>query len=214
MFGVVLGGRRCWETRLPHRPRSLVTDACASALIFAPPSVTAVCFRAAAFGVARTMLPCLMRFRPHSCIVSSSAMGQANAARDSLLDLRECPLSAADLSGFDISGAILTGADLSGANLTGTQMSKSYVYKANLAGANFTSAILDRVTFDGSDMTGALLVNAVLSDATFVGANLKDTDWTDVYMGEFATRAACKNETLAGTNPVTGEDSRESLGCR
>ncbi|GAB0496370.1 hypothetical protein MMPV_007682 [Pyropia vietnamensis] len=159
-------------------------------------------------------LPPIDKANKTRCVVSSSAMGQANAARDSLLDLRECPLSAADLSGFDISGAILTGADLSGANLSGTQMSKSYVYKANLSGANLTSAILDRVTFDGSDLTGALLVNAVLSDSTFVGANLKDTDWTDVYMGEFATRAACSNKTLAGTNPVTGEDSRASLGCR
>jgi uncharacterized protein YjbI with pentapeptide repeats len=34
----------------------------------------------------------------------SSAMGQANAARDKLYDLRECPMSGKDATGADIAG--------------------------------------------------------------------------------------------------------------
>jgi hypothetical protein len=38
------------------------------------------------------------------CRLNSSSMGQANAARDKLYDLRQCELSGVDASGFDLSG--------------------------------------------------------------------------------------------------------------
>jgi len=39
------------------------------------------------------------------CVLKSSSMGQANAARDSLFDLRQCQLSGVKASGYDLSGA-------------------------------------------------------------------------------------------------------------
>ena len=41
------------------------------------------------------------------CQLKSSSIGQANAARDKLYDLRLCELSGADASGFDLSGVIM-----------------------------------------------------------------------------------------------------------
>ena len=41
------------------------------------------------------------------CQFSSSKMGQANAARDKLYDLRQCNLQGEDASGFDLSGVIM-----------------------------------------------------------------------------------------------------------
>ena len=38
------------------------------------------------------------------CILNSSSMGQANAARDKLYDLRQCQLSGVNAAGFDLSG--------------------------------------------------------------------------------------------------------------
>ena len=54
--------------------------------------------------------------------------------------------------------------------------------------------------------------NAVLSGSTFANANLKDTDWTDAYIGDFDQRKLCKNPSLQGENPVTGAPTRESAG--
>ena len=51
-------------------------------------------------------------------------MGQANAARDSLYDLRECKMSGTDAAGFDISGALLADGDFSKVNFKETQLSK------------------------------------------------------------------------------------------
>ena len=55
--------------------------------------------------------------------------------------------------------------------------------------------------------------NTVLSGSTFEEANLKDTDWSDSYLGDFDQRKICKNPTLGGENPTTGNPSRESAGC-
>jgi hypothetical protein len=42
------------------------------------------------------------------CRLNSSTIGQANAARDKLYDLRQCKLSGAQAVGFDLSGVIMT----------------------------------------------------------------------------------------------------------
>jgi len=39
------------------------------------------------------------------CVLKSSSMGQANAARDSLFDLRQCQLQGVKAVGYDLSGA-------------------------------------------------------------------------------------------------------------
>ncbi|KAA8495542.1 Thylakoid lumenal 17.4 kDa protein, chloroplastic [Porphyridium purpureum] len=147
------------------------------------------------------------------CNPTSSAMGAANAARDTLLDLRECDLTKADLHGFDISGAFLESAKLDGANLEDVVMSKTYANRASFRGANFSNGVVDRVMFDNSDLTGAVFHNTVLSDSSFENAILENTDFSDAYIGLFGQRALCKNPTLKGENPSTGESTRESLGC-
>ena len=52
-------------------------------------------------------LPPIDRSDPNRCTLKSSAMGQSNAARDSLFDLRECNLAGADAQGYDLSGVIM-----------------------------------------------------------------------------------------------------------
>jgi hypothetical protein len=41
------------------------------------------------------------------CVLKSSSMGQANAARDKLVDLRECKIPDANARGFDLSGVLM-----------------------------------------------------------------------------------------------------------
>ena len=54
-------------------------------------------------------------------------MGQANAARDALYDLRECPMSATSAEGFDISGALMASGDFSKVNFKEAQLSKASI---------------------------------------------------------------------------------------
>jgi uncharacterized protein YjbI with pentapeptide repeats len=84
---------------------------------------------------------------------------------------------------------------------------------ATFVGCDFTNAVVDRVIFDESDLRKAVFSNAVLSGTTFTNANLQDTDFTDAYLGPFDLKNLCGNPTLTGTNPKTGQDTKESAGC-
>jgi uncharacterized protein YjbI with pentapeptide repeats len=70
--------------------------------------------------------PPVNRAQKGRCSFQSSAMGQSNAARDSLYDLRECEMSGKDAGGFDISGALLASGDFSKVNFKEAQLSKVY----------------------------------------------------------------------------------------
>jgi len=61
------------------------------------------------------------------CQFTSSAMGQANAQRDKLYDLRQCDLSNKDASGFDLSGVIMRDTDVSNTKFVESQFSKGYL---------------------------------------------------------------------------------------
>ena len=167
----------------------------------------------ASFAQDQFRLPPIDRKDPNRCEMTSSSIGQANAGRDKLLDLRECDLKGKGAEGFDMSGIIASNADFSGVSFKEGQVSKGYMRNSKFVGCDFTNAVVDRVSFDGSDMKGAIFVNAVLSGTTFSDANLENTDFTDAYLGPFDLKNICLNPSLSGPHPVTKHDTKESAGC-
>jgi len=157
--------------------------------------------------------PPIDRKKADRCEFSSSAMGQANAARDSLYDLRECKMGGMSAAGFDISGALLADGDFSKVNFKESQLSKVWAPGAKFDGADFTNGVIDRAYFKGCSFRGAIFGNAVLSGSTFEETDLENSDFTDAYLGDFDQRKLCKNPTLKGENPVTGAPTRPSAGC-
>jgi uncharacterized protein YjbI with pentapeptide repeats len=157
--------------------------------------------------------PPIDRANKNRCEFSSSAMGQANAARDSLYDLRECKMSGKSAAGFDISGALLANGDFSNADFKEAQLSKVYAPEANFDGADFSNGVIDRAFFKGASFKGTIFANAVLSSSSFDEANMENADFTDAYLGQFDQKRLCKNPTLKGENPKTGVPTRESAGC-
>jgi uncharacterized protein YjbI with pentapeptide repeats len=147
------------------------------------------------------------------CTLSSSKMGQANASRDKLYDLRQCDLSGKDASGFDLSGVIMDKTNVSNVKFVESQFSKAFLRNSNFDGADFTNGVVDRATFAGSSLRGAIFKNAVLTGTTFGDADLENADFTDSYIGSFDLKNLCKNPTLKGENPVTGADTLLSAGC-
>ena len=161
--------------------------------------------------------PPIDRTAKDRCKFSSSAMGQANAARDSLYDLRECKMSGLSAGGFDISGALLANGDFSKVDFKEAQLSKVYAPGANFDGADFTNGVIDRAYFKGASFKGTLFNNAVLSSSSFEEADLTGADFTEAYVGQYDQRKLCKvtgEFALKGENPKTGADTRESLGCK
>jgi len=158
-------------------------------------------------------LPPINLSDPNRCILKSSAMGQANAARDSLYDLRQCNLSGSNAVGFDLSGVIMGNTDLSKANLKEAYFSKGYLRNSKFDEADFTNAIVDRANFKGSSLRGTIFKNTVLTATSFEDADVENADFTDAYLGDFDIKNLCKNPTLKGENPITKADTRLSVGC-
>ena len=117
-------------------------------------------------------LPPIDKSDKSRCVPNSSKMGQANAARDKLYDLRECKLSGVNGNEFDLSGVIMTSTDVSKANFRDAQFSKGYLRDSNFDGADFTNAIVDRASFKGSSLKGTIFANAVLTATSFEGADV------------------------------------------
>eukprot|EP00403_Amphidinium_massartii_P028955 CAMPEP_0178404378 /NCGR_PEP_ID=MMETSP0689_2-20121128/17851_1 /TAXON_ID=160604 /ORGANISM="Amphidinium massartii, Strain CS-259" /LENGTH=263 /DNA_ID=CAMNT_0020025357 /DNA_START=26 /DNA_END=817 /DNA_ORIENTATION=- len=161
----------------------------------------------------RIVLPDIDRKDKKRCKWRSSSMGQANAARSSLFDLRECNLAGTSAMGNDIAGVIADNADFSNVDFEDAVMSKAVIRNAKLDGANFKNAVADRVVFTNSSMRGALFTNAVLTGTDFNGADLEGADFTDSYISRFDIKPLCANPTMKGTNPTTGASTFESAGC-
>jgi len=157
--------------------------------------------------------PPIDRSKKDRCVFASSAMGQANAARDSLYDLRECKMSGADAAGFDLSGALMASGDFSKVNFVESQLSKVFAPEANFDGADFSNGVIDRAFFKDASFRGALFNNAVLSGSSFEDADLENADFSEAYIGQFDQKRLCKNPKLKGENPKTGAPTRESAGC-
>lgn len=161
----------------------------------------------------RVALPPIKTWQKDRCKWISSKMGQANAQRDKLFDLRECKMAGTSAADKDIAGVIMNNGDFTDVSFENTVMSKALAYDAKFDNANFRNAVADRVTFVNASLKGAIFDNAVLTGSDFAGANLENTDFTDAKIDMFGIRPLCQNPTMKGTNPTTGVDTYESAGC-
>ena len=109
---------------------------------------------------------------------------------------RSSNLRNSDFSHSNLAGARLYGAKLDGANFEGANLSFTTLGSATLKGANLKNAILEE----------AFAPNAVFDDVIIEGA-----DFTDALLPRGVNEKLCKIAT--GTNPVTGNDTRDTLFC-
>jgi hypothetical protein len=128
-----------------------------------------------------------------------------------LTNQNEQDFSGQDLAHTSFAGAQGRHSSFRGADLHGAILTQAAFPEADFSGADLSDVLMDKVDFSGADFSGAVLQGVIASGSSFRGATVTDADFSDALLDREDIRSLCRE--ASGTNPVTGADTRLSLGC-
>lgn len=137
--------------------------------------------------------------------------GIGSAAQFGSAELRKTVHANENFRRANFTSADMRESDFSGSTFNGAYLEKAVAYKTNFTGADLSDTLMDRMVLNEANLTNAVLVRSVLTRSDLGGAVIEGADFSDAVMDLTQKQALCKY--ASGTNPITGMDTRKSLGC-
>ncbi|MDJ1184584.1 pentapeptide repeat-containing protein [Roseofilum casamattae] len=127
------------------------------------------------------------------------------------VDLKRADFSGKDLVEAQFDQADLTESNFTGADLRGASLFGAKLIRANLENADLRYADIGEANFRNANLKNALLEGVFAQLANFRGADIEGADFTDAMLRDDAQEYLCA--IAKGTNPITGENTRDTLYC-
>lgn len=129
------------------------------------------------------------------------------------LDISNEDFSNGNYKGKDFTQVIARNTKFTKSVLQGCRFQKAYLIEADfsdadLRGVSMESSNLEKVSLKNANAAGAYFTETILD-----ASNLENIDLTDAQMPPKVIPILCERGDLKGTNPVTGNDTRDSLMC-
>lgn len=128
----------------------------------------------------------------------------------------EADVKGRDFSNQDLRRSNFTSADCRkckfvNSKLNGTYFIKAVTYQADFTNADVSDALWDRAVLNEAILRNAILQRTVFTSSDLTGADIYGADFTNALVDRTQQLKLCRY--AAGVNPVTGNDTRKSLGC-